>query len=68
MLSINTAFKIIGPSKYMAASDLTDAFFLYTDTLYSSKIPKNYSLSLISTISCMPNGCEPVIKVFTKTS
>ena len=27
MLSINNAFKIIGPYKYMAATDLTDAFF-----------------------------------------
>ena len=27
MLSINNAFKIIGPYEYMAAIDLTDAFF-----------------------------------------
>ena len=27
MLSINNAFKIIGPYKYMTAIDLTDAFF-----------------------------------------
>ena len=27
MLSINNAFKIFGPYKYMAAIDLTDAFF-----------------------------------------
>ena len=27
MLSINNAFKIIGPHEYMAAIDLTDAFF-----------------------------------------
>ena len=27
MLSINNAFKIIGPYKYMAPIDLTDAFF-----------------------------------------
>ena len=27
MLSINNAFKIIGPYEYMTATDLTDAFF-----------------------------------------
>ena len=27
MLSINNAFKIIGPYEYMAATDLTDVFF-----------------------------------------
>ena len=27
MLSINNAFKIIGPYEYMAAIDLTDTFF-----------------------------------------
>ena len=68
MLSINNAFKIIGPYKYMAAIDLTDAFFFYTNRFYSSKISKIYILSLISTISCMPNRCEPAIKVLTKIS
>ena len=68
MLSINNAFKIIGPYKCMAAIDLTDAFFCYTDTFYSSKISKIYILSLISTISCMPYGCEPAIKILTKIS
>ena len=66
MLSINNAFKIIGPYKYMAAIDLTGAFFFYTNRFYSSKISKIYILSLISTISCMPNRCEPAIKVLTK--
>ena len=68
MLSINNAFKIIGPYKYVAAIDLTDAFFFYTNRFYSSKISKIYILSLISTISCMPNRCEPAIKVLTKIS
>ena len=30
MLSINNAFKITGPYEYMAATDLTDAFFSIT--------------------------------------
>ena len=68
MLSINNAFKIIGPYKCMAAIDLTDAFFCYTDTFYSSKISKIYILSLISTISCISDGYEPAIRVFTKIS
>ena len=67
MLSINNAFKIIGPYKYMAANDLKDAFFFfYTYTSYSSKISKICILSLISIISCMSNGYGPAIRVFTK--
>ena len=61
MLSINNAFKSIGPYEYMAAIDLTDTF-------YSSKISKIYILSLISIISCMSNGYGPAIRVFTKIS
>ena len=68
MLSINNAFTIIGPCEYMAASDLTDAFFFYTYTFYLSKISKIYILSLISIISCMSNGYGPAIRVFTKIS
>ena len=56
MLSINNTFKIIGPYEYMAAIDLTDAFFLYTYPFYSSKISKIYILSLISIISLISNG------------
>ena len=48
MLSINNVFKIIGPYKYMAATDLTDAFFFYTYTFYLLKISKIYILSFIS--------------------
>ena len=40
MLCINNALKIIGPYIYMAAIDLTDAFFFYTYTFYSSKYLK----------------------------
>ena len=68
MLSINNSFTIIGPCEYMAASDLTDAFFFYTYTFYLSKISKIYILSLISIISCMSNGYGPAIRVFTKIS
>ena len=68
MLSINNAFTIIGPCEYMAASDLTDAFFFYTYTFYSSKISKIYILSLISIIWCMWNGYEPALRIFPKMS
>ena len=68
MLSINNAFKIIGPYKYMAAIDFTDALFFCTYTFYLSKISKIYILSLISIISCMSNGYGPAIRVFTKIS
>ena len=68
MLSVNNAFKIIGPYEYMAAIDLTDASFFYTYTFYSSKISKICILWLISIISCMSNGYGPAIRVFTKIS
>ena len=69
MLSINNAFKIIGPYENMAAIDLTDAFFFFnTYTFYLSKISKIYILSLISIISCMSNGYGPATTVFTKIS
>ena len=68
MLSINNAFKIIGPYKYMAAIDFTDALFFCTYIFYLSKISKIYILSLISIISCMSNGYGPAIRVFTKIS
>ena len=68
MLSINNAFKIIGPYKYITDIDLTDVFFFYTDTFSSSKKSKIYNLSLISTSSYMSNGYERAIKVLTKIS
>ena len=68
MLSINNAFKSIGSYEYMAVTDLTDAFFFYPYSFYSSKIPKSYILSLISIISCMSNEYGPAISVFTKIS
>ena len=66
MLSIN-AFKIIVPYVYTTSIDLTDAFFFYTCTFYTS-ISKIYILSFISIIGCMSNEYGPAIRVFTKIS
>ena len=70
MLSINNAFKIIGPYEYMAAIDLTDAFF-FSIPIHSTHQKylkfKFYHLH-ISIILCMPNGHGPAIRVFTKRS
>ena len=67
MESINNVLNIIRPNKYMASNDLNLAFFSATIHLTHQTYLKFLFDNLLQS-TCMPNGCRPAMRVFTKIS
>ena len=67
MESINNVLNIRRPNVYMASNDLNHAFFSATIHLTHQKYLK-FLFDDLFQFTCIPNGCRPAMRVFTKIS
>ena len=67
MESINNVLNMVRPIIYMASNDLNHAFFSATIHLTHQTYLKFWFDDLLQ-FTCMPNGCRPAMRVFTKIS